>query len=180
MVHDEAVFTVDNIKAVSEDSAPRRWIDGKQELRVGEIVTLALTRRESFFSSLLISLKLHRVWLSWAKENMEEVEWPMITRLKIVEVLADFFAKVIENSPDDLSNCAYLCVNRLGPAYKGVELGMPEHTINEIAQVRECVHNTVSSFISDAEIVAWDESAKSFSSLQVLTIGKRTVVPFYR
>ncbi|KAJ1371666.1 hypothetical protein KIN20_033653 [Parelaphostrongylus tenuis] len=46
MVHDEAVVTVDNIKAVSEDSPPRRWIDGKQELRVGEIVTLAPTRPE--------------------------------------------------------------------------------------------------------------------------------------
>ncbi|XP_013414920.1 DNA ligase 1 [Lingula anatina] len=47
-------------------------------------------------------------------------------RLKIVEILANFFRSVIVLSPDDLLPCLYLCLNKLAPAYEGVELGIGE------------------------------------------------------
>ncbi|KAJ1371739.1 tRNA ligase [Parelaphostrongylus tenuis] len=114
------------------------------------------SQSRSFFFSRLISLKLHRVWMSSPEENMEEVEWPMNTRLKIVEVLADFIAKMIEYLPDDLLNCVCLCVNRLGPAYEGVELGIDEHTIIKTTAVPIYRHRTVGKLGDPGgEIVLW-------------------------
>ncbi|XP_052262495.1 DNA ligase 1-like isoform X2 [Dreissena polymorpha] len=47
-------------------------------------------------------------------------------RLKIVEILSNFFRSVIVLSPDELLPCVYLCLNKLAPAYEGVELGIGE------------------------------------------------------
>ncbi len=44
-------------------------------------------------------------------------------RLKIVEILANYFRSVMALTPDDLLPSVYLCLNRLAPAYEGVELG---------------------------------------------------------
>lgn len=48
----------------------------------------------------------------------------MFYRLKIVEMLSNFFRSVIALSPDDLLFCVYLCLNKTAPAYEGVELGI--------------------------------------------------------
>ncbi|XP_077979976.1 DNA ligase 1-like [Glandiceps talaboti] len=47
-------------------------------------------------------------------------------RLKIVNILSNFFRSVIVLSPDDLLCCVYLCLNKLAPAYEGLELGLGE------------------------------------------------------
>ncbi|XP_051943327.1 DNA ligase 1 isoform X1 [Hippocampus zosterae] len=47
-------------------------------------------------------------------------------RLRNIETLANLFRSVLLLSPDDLLCCIYLCLNQLGPAYLGVELGIGE------------------------------------------------------
>ncbi|XP_071949031.1 DNA ligase 1-like [Antedon mediterranea] len=47
-------------------------------------------------------------------------------RLKTIEILCNFLRSVIVLTPDDLVRCVYLCLNKLAPAYEGLELGMGE------------------------------------------------------
>ncbi|XP_059178450.1 DNA ligase 1-like isoform X2 [Physella acuta] len=47
-------------------------------------------------------------------------------RLKMTEIMCNFFRSVIVLSPGDLLHCVYLCLNKLAPAYQGVELGIGE------------------------------------------------------
>ncbi|XP_038608622.1 DNA ligase 1 isoform X1 [Tachyglossus aculeatus] len=53
-------------------------------------------------------------------EKIEEVS----ARLRIIETLSNLFRSVISLSPADLLPCIYLCLNRLGPAHEGLELGV--------------------------------------------------------
>uniref|UniRef100_A0A452GJ57 DNA ligase n=1 Tax=Gopherus agassizii TaxID=38772 RepID=A0A452GJ57_9SAUR len=55
-------------------------------------------------------------------ERIEEVS----ARLKNIETLSNLFRSVVALSPSDILPCIYLCLNRLGPAYKGLELGIGE------------------------------------------------------
>uniref|UniRef100_A0A8C8SRI1 DNA ligase n=1 Tax=Pelusios castaneus TaxID=367368 RepID=A0A8C8SRI1_9SAUR len=55
-------------------------------------------------------------------ERIEEVS----ARLKNIETLSNLFRSVIALSPSDILPCIYLCLNCLGPAYKGLELGIGE------------------------------------------------------
>ncbi|XP_056149207.1 DNA ligase 1 [Lampris incognitus] len=47
-------------------------------------------------------------------------------RLKNIETLSNLLRSVLVLSPDDLLCCVYLCLNQLGPAYLGMELGVGE------------------------------------------------------
>lgn len=47
-------------------------------------------------------------------------------RLKTIEILSNFFRSVIALSSNDLVQCVYLCLNKLAPAYEGLELGIGE------------------------------------------------------
>ncbi|XP_055084447.1 DNA ligase 1 [Periophthalmus magnuspinnatus] len=47
-------------------------------------------------------------------------------RLRNIETLSNFFRSVLLLSPEDLLCCVYLCLNQLGPAYLGMELGVGE------------------------------------------------------
>ena len=49
-----------------------------------------------------------------------------VVRLKSIEILSNLFRSVIALSPDNLLHCVYLCLNRLAPAYKAIELGIGE------------------------------------------------------
>ena len=47
-------------------------------------------------------------------------------RLKIIEILSNFFRSVIALSPEELLSAVYLSLNQLAPAYVGLELGIGE------------------------------------------------------
>ncbi|XP_065065737.1 LOW QUALITY PROTEIN: DNA ligase 1-like [Rhopilema esculentum] len=47
-------------------------------------------------------------------------------RLKITSTLCNFFRSVIILTPDDLLPSVYLCLNKVAPAYEGIELGIGE------------------------------------------------------
>ncbi|XP_054452319.1 DNA ligase 1 isoform X2 [Anoplopoma fimbria] len=47
-------------------------------------------------------------------------------RLRNIETLSNLLRSVLLLSPDDLLCCLYLCLNQLGPAYLGMELGVGE------------------------------------------------------
>ncbi|KAK3717328.1 hypothetical protein QZH41_011566, partial [Actinostola sp. cb2023] len=50
-------------------------------------------------------------------------------RLKIMSTLSNFLRSVIALSPNDLLPCVYLCLNKLAPAYKGIELGIGDNVL---------------------------------------------------
>ncbi|KAK7864274.1 hypothetical protein R5R35_009535 [Gryllus longicercus] len=60
--------------------------------------------------------------------TLEAIE-SLSSRLRTVETLANYFRSVILLSPDDLLPSVYLCLNRLAPAYEGLELGIAETTL---------------------------------------------------
>jgi len=50
-------------------------------------------------------------------------------RLKSIEILSNFLRSVIALTPEDLLQCIYLCLNRIAPAYEGMELGIGESVL---------------------------------------------------
>lgn len=58
-------------------------------------------------------------------KTMEAIE-NVSARLKIIEILANFFRSVIVLSPEELLPSLYLCLNKLAPAYEGIELGIAD------------------------------------------------------
>lgn len=83
-------------------------------------------------------------------------------RLKTIEILSNYFRSVLVLSPDDLLPSVYLCLNRLAPAYEGVEIGIGEQLlIKAIAQTTGRSTQQIkadSSKLGDLGIVA--ESSK--------------------
>ena len=51
------------------------------------------------------------------------------SRLKIIELLTNLFRSIIVMTPKDLLPAIYLCINKLGPQFEGVELGIGESLI---------------------------------------------------
>ncbi|KAG8237852.1 hypothetical protein J437_LFUL002461 [Ladona fulva] len=50
-------------------------------------------------------------------------------RLKIIEVMANYLRSVVLLTPNDLLPSLYLCLNKLAPAWEGLELGVAETTL---------------------------------------------------
>lgn len=53
-------------------------------------------------------------------------------RLKITSILCNLFRSVIALTPDDLLPCLYLCLNKLAPAYEGIELGIGDGVLIKV------------------------------------------------
>ncbi|XP_037920946.1 DNA ligase 1 isoform X3 [Hermetia illucens] len=69
-------------------------------------------------------------YLALAKtfQQVEEVS----SRLKMIEILSNFFRSVIVLSPSDLLACVNLSLNQLAPAYEGLELGVAETSLMKV------------------------------------------------
>lgn len=85
-------------------------------------------------------------------------------RLRMIEILANFFRSVILLSPSDLIACVYLSLNQLAPAYEGLELGIGEQILMKVIsqstgrsmkQVKDDAKNT-----GDLGIVAEQSKSK--------------------
>ncbi|XP_059055716.1 DNA ligase 1 [Achroia grisella] len=63
-------------------------------------------------------------YLALAK-TLEAIE-ATSARLKMVEILSNFFRSVIALTPEDLLPSIYMCLNQLAPAYHSLELGIAE------------------------------------------------------
>lgn len=53
-------------------------------------------------------------------------------RLRKTEMLANFFRSVIVMNPSDLVACVYLSLNKIAPAYEGLELGIGEQVLMKV------------------------------------------------
>nr|CAD7264673.1 unnamed protein product [Timema shepardi] len=91
-----------------------------------------------------------RVPYSALARTLEKIE-NVSARLKMIEILSNYFRSVIVLSPDDLLASIYLCLNKLAPAYEGIELGIAETTLirtiaqstgRSVAQVKSDVADT--------------------------------------
>ncbi|XP_076756120.1 DNA ligase 1 [Xylocopa sonorina] len=72
-------------------------------------------------------------------------------RLKIVEILSNYFRSAIVLSPNDLLPSVYLCLNQLAPAYEGIELGVAE--TNLMKAIAQCTGRTLAQIKADVQQV---------------------------
>ncbi|OAD62767.1 DNA ligase 1, partial [Eufriesea mexicana] len=72
-------------------------------------------------------------------------------RLKMIEILSNYFRSVMVLSPDDLVPSIYLCLNQLAPAYEGIELGVAE--TNLMKAIAQCTGRTLSQIKADVQVV---------------------------
>ncbi|XP_014479873.1 PREDICTED: DNA ligase 1 isoform X2 [Dinoponera quadriceps] len=70
-------------------------------------------------------------------------------RLKIIEILSNYFRSVIVLSPTDLLPSVYLCLNQLAPAYEGIELGVAD--TNLMKAIAQCTGRTLAQIKADVQ-----------------------------
>ena len=125
-----------------------------------------MLRKVSFeFCLLIISVKTTDIYRYSSCEGdwiSDTLLFYLDSRLKIVEYLSNFFRSVIVLSPGDLVQCVYLCLNKLAPAYAGVELGIGESLLMKtIAQAtgkpEDCrgIYLKIAKYICIFWIVSW-------------------------
>lgn len=86
-------------------------------------------------------------YLALAKTLMEIEE--ISSRLKIVEILSNYFRSCIVLTPEDLLPSVYLCLNKLGPAYEGLELGVAETSL--MKAIAQSTGRTLSQIKADVK-----------------------------
>ncbi|KAF7396537.1 hypothetical protein HZH66_007399 [Vespula vulgaris] len=72
-------------------------------------------------------------------------------RLKIIDILSNYFRSVIVLSPNDLLPSIYLCLNQLAPAYEGIILGVAE--TNLLKAIAQCTGRTLAQLKVDVQNV---------------------------
>ncbi|XP_038218673.1 DNA ligase 1-like [Zerene cesonia] len=85
-------------------------------------------------------------YLALAK-TLEAIE-ATSARLKMIEILSNYFRSVILLTPEDLLPSIYMCLNRLAPAYHSLELGMAETYI--MKAVGQCTGRSLAQMRSAA------------------------------
>nr|XP_012136945.1 PREDICTED: DNA ligase 1 isoform X2 [Megachile rotundata] len=91
--------------------------------------------------------KVPYIALTRTLELIEETS----ARLKIIEILSNYFRSVIVLRPDDLLPSVYLCLNQLGPAYEGIELGVADTTL--MKAIAQCTGRTLAQIKADVQEV---------------------------
>lgn len=71
------------------------------------------------------------------------------SRLRMIEILSNFFRSVILLSPSDLVACVYLSLNQLAPAYEGLELGIAETSLMKV--ISQSTGRTMQQIKADAQ-----------------------------
>lgn len=79
-------------------------------------------------------------------DTFEKIE-ATSSRLKIVAFAAELFLEVLRINPSELTNVVYLCINRLGPDYEGLELGLGESLV--IKSLAESTGRTLAQIKND-------------------------------
>lgn len=80
--------------------------------------------------------------------TLEEIE-NISARLKIIEILSNYFRSVIVLTPEDLLPSVYLCLNKIAPAYEGLELGVAETSL--MKAIAQSTGRTVSQIKADSQ-----------------------------
>lgn len=80
--------------------------------------------------------------------TLEEIE-KISARLKIIEVLSNYFRSVMVLSRNDLLPSVYLCLNKLAPAYEGLELGVADTSLMKV--IAQSTGRTVAQIKADAQ-----------------------------
>lgn len=68
------------------------------------------------FSVFILSRSVPYLALAKTLEHIENTS----ARLKMIEILSNYFRSVIVLTPEDLLCSVYLCLNKIAPAYEGI------------------------------------------------------------
>ena len=68
-------------------------------------------------------------------------------RLKMIDIVANFYRSVLLTTPDQLVDCVYLTLNSLAPAYEGTEIGIGEGVLVK------CIAQSTGESTSYSELV---------------------------
>jgi DNA ligase 1 len=99
-------------------------------------------------SGFLTKIKIFRVpYLAIAK-TFECIEAES-SRLLMTQILSNFFRSVIILSPKDLLPSVYLCLNKVAPAFEGIELGVAETNI--MKAIAQTTGRTLDQIKKDAQ-----------------------------
>ncbi|KAJ3344691.1 tRNA ligase [Entophlyctis luteolus] len=90
-------------------------------------------------------------------------------RLKITELITNFFCTVLTKSPKSLLYCVYLCLNKIGPEYDGKELGIGESIL--MKAVANATGRSVANIKTDCASVGDLGSVAEASKKKQMTFG---------
>ncbi|XP_028395470.1 DNA ligase 1-like [Dendronephthya gigantea] len=101
-------------------------------------------------------------------------------RLKITSTLCNLFRSVIALTPDDLLPTLYLCLNKLAPAYEGIELGIGDGVlIKVIAEATGRSSQQVKSEFAEKGDLGIVAEASRSTQRTMFTPAKLTIVTVY-